>query len=436
LLLGGGRASVDRDPPSLRAALDRGDARDAVTIVVTTSAVPVNPDTAFIQDVMASYTAHEPALVYCRKIVVCDKEYVRKKDDYRAGRVTEEAASAYNEYKRRLELLCEVAKEDATHPFFRAEVLVLEERHGFGPAVRRALTLVKTPYVMVVQHDRRAVQPFALCDILKGLESFRMRHVNYVCLGTRATWNNALRALSEFNLDMRDHMIELAPGSDWRIVPLPFWYDSTHVCRTSFYRDMAMRPHIVSVNPLLRWRWKTGEFIEDKLGQILRRQVKKYGLSALLRFGTFLLTHKNDESMLYDKSVRCGTRNEAYYDKHFFQYQNQTSSELKTIASFSESDAQNNVLRPSEADTSDEISGSDDEEDATTLLPRPPPEARQIDSTLVGRVKGRDVCKHYGSWTAERKLHVVVVHVNQRKVQTISKIYQASPSSNTQALGS
>ena len=46
------------------------------------------------------------------------------------------------------------------------EVLVLDEWHGFSFAVKAALDLVSTPYVLVVQHDHVFVRAWPLASIL------------------------------------------------------------------------------------------------------------------------------------------------------------------------------------------------------------------------------------------------------------------------------
>ena len=71
------------------------------------------------------------------------------------GRCTPEA------YERYAVFIANVRREaaDPEHALFGCEVLALGERHGFGLAVKRALEVVLTPYIMVVHHDQRFLRP-------------------------------------------------------------------------------------------------------------------------------------------------------------------------------------------------------------------------------------------------------------------------------------
>jgi len=56
----------------------------------------------------------------------------------------------YVEYKRRLGALCAAGEGS----FANSELLELDERQGFGFAVKAALPLVRTPLVLVIQARR------------------------------------------------------------------------------------------------------------------------------------------------------------------------------------------------------------------------------------------------------------------------------------------
>ena len=159
--------------------------RDSLTVVVTSSPVPSNPCTAMLTQVVASL-GQADGLAGCRKVIVCDLPLVRElgclpspasehrpppativnPPDCRAqvaeksggrvrGRCTPEA------YERYAVFIANVRREaaDPEHALFGCEVLALGERHGFGLAVKRALEVVLTPYIMVVHHDQRFLRP-------------------------------------------------------------------------------------------------------------------------------------------------------------------------------------------------------------------------------------------------------------------------------------
>mmetsp|Transcript_6837 Transcript_6837/g.10826 ORF Transcript_6837/g.10826 Transcript_6837/m.10826 type:complete len:285 (+) Transcript_6837:87-941(+) len=257
---------------------EQNEVANQITMIVTTSVGPTNPLTVFLEKLMSSYVQHQPELRRCRKIIVCDGENIIDGERYKAvhfrrGVVSEAASARYREYIRNIDELCGQAGDDETNPFFNCSTLCLEKRHGFALAVGRALDITKTPYVLVIQHDRSLRKSFGLARILKSLDSFAFRKVNYVLLGTGTTFNSASKMMGTYKVDVRDSVIKI-PNTEMLIVPLVFWYDSTHVCRTSFYRDFALGSHHTNKSGRITWwKWRTGDFIEDKLGQIMMRRV-------------------------------------------------------------------------------------------------------------------------------------------------------------------
>jgi hypothetical protein len=386
-------APIAAEPVTLMAELRAGCVASAVTLVFTTSAVPTNPETMFFESVLKSYTSFEPCLLGAVKLIVCDHEQVQEANDYRIGKVTAECASKYHEYKARLASLCAGGANDPASPFHRARVVELPKRHGYGRAVRFALSLVSTPYVIVVQHDRELRASFGLCALLRGLQTFALRHVNYVALGTRATWNTGHRALCDFNVDVRDYAIEVEGLDPRLIVPLPFWYDTTHLCRTTFYRDFAMREQAVDIQGKIPiWKWRTGEFIEDKIGQLLRLQFREHGLKAHTRFGTYLLVHKADKALCFTPSPSLSRHSKDWYAR--FEH-----ADWQPPAAEHEQDEQHSR-------------GADSDEDEDKAAQR-------------GRLPAIGVFGNPNNVTdADVRRHVLITHLNQRKLRTVFKVHR------------
>lgn len=287
---------------------------ELLTLVVTTNPSPTNPLTFFIEDVIGSYLEHEPEMKACQKIIVCDGINLRTKgndDEFRIGRVSHEAASKYESYVSALESLS--AKQG--HPLEGALILRMDRRRGFALALREAIQLVKTPYVMVVQHDRLALKPFFLRPILESMESFPFRFVNYVCLGTSNTYKFPAQSVERSKIDVRDYAMRI-PGTNAKVVPLTFWFDSTHICRVDFYKQFCFQRQVRELNPFRSWYWKTGDFVEDKLGQLLHMRVKAGGITEFNCFGSYLLVFDDDGTLVYPGS-RCSKYGINHYiDKH------------------------------------------------------------------------------------------------------------------------
>ena len=82
--------------------------------------------------------------------------------------------------------------------------------------------------------------------------------------------------------------IDIVPlaRADMSLLPLLFFFDSTHVARTSWYREFVFGDHVTSRGA---FRLRRGEFIEDKLGQAELNDIKQHGMAAHAKYGTFLL---------------------------------------------------------------------------------------------------------------------------------------------------
>ena len=253
-----------------------------VTIVITTSACPVHPSTDLLDELAASIRKFAVQLVYCRKIVVCDGYLVRdKKSKFRSGRITNESAGAYEEYKTRL-------KQRFAEPLYvqeRYEVHELAEHNGFGFAVKASLPLVRTPLIMVIQHDRSFCRSASfLQDIVQTMvHEGEDGRIGYVLLPTTSTQKYISRSLTKFHMNGISSITEadiarlaIPVGTDPIgishstgyapmtaapcLLPCFRWFDSTHVAFSQFYRDFVFDADMNLV--------KKGGFIEDKLGQV------------------------------------------------------------------------------------------------------------------------------------------------------------------------
>lgn len=220
----------------------------------------------------------------------------------------------------------------------------LEERHGYGFALRHALRHeVKTPYVCVIQHDRTFMR---ITPIQEVVQSMRVSegNVKYVGMNMRSNLcyrdiftskygGSALNELLEmvitppelvldaknygplgvtvkdmliFQRDlekMEKNLMTLAqtyrgtiqgtshsnsPEFEEKgkhqlsLTPTMFWYDNTHICETSHYRDFIFDPKYKMV--------ARGGFVEDKLSPVITRSIERLGLKeGHSRFGCYLL---------------------------------------------------------------------------------------------------------------------------------------------------
>lgn len=243
-----------------------------LTILITTSPLPMNPSLGLLEFVLRSMS-RVPGLMETKKVIVCDGCKVRTRFGggaseslWRAGQVTKEALVKYEEYIEALRERVEHAPADDC--FHNTEVLVLDERQGFGFAVKEGLKAVQTRFTMVVQHDRN-FKDAEMPDI-PGLLDVMREHgdsVKCVCLACAPLLDYVHRMKSRFQADVSPMTCRLKNGD--RLVPMLQWLDSTHVADTEWYRSFVFDP--------ARKLVKKGGFIEDKFGQEQVKQLRDKG---------------------------------------------------------------------------------------------------------------------------------------------------------------
>jgi len=244
---------------------------ERLTVILCTSPVRTNPSTALIEETVGSLRHHAAALGKCPTLIICDGYKIRPEARYRSGQVTVEGGEKYEDFLRRLEALR------------FGKIVRCPERLGFGFALKRALSYVRTPYVIVVQHDRNLVRAVDVEALVKALES-NSTWLKYLGLPTSTTLRYRHFVLSKYGIRVEPRRI----GPDMDVVPLLQWYDSTHICSTAHYRDFVYRGDLV----------KKGGFVEDKLGQIQLADIRAHGLPAHDAYATFVLDDGVDEPIV------------------------------------------------------------------------------------------------------------------------------------------
>lgn len=259
------------------------DTASLCTIITTTSPTPSNPSVELIGETLQSL-GEIAELLECRNILVCDGYRAGDVSKYRSGVVTDEGARAYEEYVETLERLA----QEAPQPHWRhVQILRLQDRHGFGYAVRAALKLVETPFVCVLQHDRSFMRPFAS---VRSLLAAMQNDQRLKMVGLPTTSNDPsryekfavtkLQRLQVKHLPFESLIVAPLECPGLRLIPLIMWHDSTHFASTAYYRSFVFgERNLVS----------KGGFIEDKLGQQQGVDLRTVGWSSHAEYGTWLL---------------------------------------------------------------------------------------------------------------------------------------------------
>jgi hypothetical protein len=194
-----------------------------LTIIVTTSPIRSHPSTQLLEHTFDTFHFAGDEFAYeCTKIIVCDgcrvvadenrstndttsryqqqqrqrkitRKYSNVKQNLRNGIATIDQAKNYIEFKSRLRKLCDEANVSTTdhptkNPFRNTRVVELEERHGYGFALRHALyhCCVDTPYVCVIQHDRTFMRPTPVAEVVLAMRNDPEQRIKYVGLTMRS----------------------------------------------------------------------------------------------------------------------------------------------------------------------------------------------------------------------------------------------------------
>ena len=239
------------------------------TVVVTTSPVRSHPAARVLEETLASLRAFAKGLEGAPLVLVCDGYKVGPRARHRAGVIEPEEEARYAEYRARLAILARTPGSVVCG----AELLCLPCKHGFPMALRRGLQHVRTPFVLVVQHDRTFVRPTNVRPVLRAMTTDpRLRYVGFP---TSTTLNHA-RHVQHYNIRLK---MEDVQGASF--LPLVQWYDSTHLACTDHYLRFVF-------GKARRVNFSRNGFVEDRLGQAQLDDIRKGGMAAHAEYGTWL----------------------------------------------------------------------------------------------------------------------------------------------------
>jgi hypothetical protein len=157
-------------------------------------------------------------------VIVCDGCTVKpalNEPKPRKGIATVEAYEAYQEYIRTLQTRYEHDN--------RTEILCLPDRGGFSYAVKAGLELVRTPFVLVVQHDNTFTRAVDLEACVRILRRYPEKVKKIDLMSTTCE--------SYVTTTQGRHHIKVEPETidDLSLVPMVYWYDKTHICSVEYY---------------------------------------------------------------------------------------------------------------------------------------------------------------------------------------------------------
>jgi len=258
------------------------DLNTVLTIVIVTSPVISNPSTEMLDRLVASLLRHLPGAAECKLVVACDGYSVGAHDPGRRnfGVVSAEQASDYEAFKARLRGR-------------RWRGAVVEEAaawRGFALSLQSAIEMhVHTPLVMVCPHDYEflhSVDMPRVCGVLLGRPcqgrpladpghtsagqdqgtpvSPRVNYIGF-CAGKQVK-RSLPKAKQGYPDDTGTVMID-----GLQLSPVLAWKENPHVATVDAYRELVF-------DAVPGSGFRVGEFIEDRLGNWMRRMIKEKGM--------------------------------------------------------------------------------------------------------------------------------------------------------------
>ncbi|TPX69463.1 hypothetical protein SpCBS45565_g02385 [Spizellomyces sp. 'palustris'] len=278
-----------------------------LTLVLTTSPSPHHPSTHLLTTVLESLLP-SAQLASCDLIVTFDgyNTPLHPTPNLKQGRLNSDLVETYGAYVRDAKEWLSARwalenKRDGTTYTIRHETvsistgatttasvfttLLTSTQHtpltliqasthlGFALSIRTALAYVKTPYMMVLQHDWAFTSPIPVQDIIQTMET--NPEINYVgFISPRiveyARKKGQGKGLPSAIIHDKSYKVPLAR--------LFFWFDKNHIACTEYYRTRIFT----------KGYFQRGDFIEDTFGHVQLNDVKKRGLEGHGDYGTYL----------------------------------------------------------------------------------------------------------------------------------------------------
>lgn len=278
-----------------------------LTIIITTSPTRVHPSTRILDEVIDSFKNLD-GLDDCRKIIVCDGYITKDLESIKnitgklkSGIVSEDIALGYEDY------IINIQNQIINNIYTKTELVKRDAHYGFAENVKYVIdNHVKTPYVMVVQHDHMFIRKinYHVSDLIECMEK---KTVNYLGFSMSSDINHFTQSYQDkqFNLfyedlEMRFECRLKEKSEDYftnslkynmlntglPLMNLTFWYDKMHICRTDYYKQIFDIYHFDYCNKKFI---KIKSFIEDTFGQIVKSDIKRHGYTAFEKYKCYLL---------------------------------------------------------------------------------------------------------------------------------------------------
>lgn len=265
-----------------------------LTVIVQTSPVPSHPSTALLQALFRSFNEHVNGIRECRIIIVADgfEEEGKGDGNLKRGKVPLDVAQRYRIFLKRIEesIINAPFGGSCIQKDGSVQLVILSKRHGSAKAINHVLkTMVETPFVMICQHDNFFIADTPSLDSIMSVMS-RNPWMKALHFTATATMNYVEKARKRYGIELEPRSV-VQDVHRFTLIPLVFWFGRTHIGRTDYYRDFVLNRRI-----------KTGDHLEELLGELQLNDIRKNGMVVHDVYGNFVLDQA--EQVLYHLSGR------------------------------------------------------------------------------------------------------------------------------------
>lgn len=189
------------------------------SFVIVSSPAPVHPKTTLIDEVIGSFSLVKDCDA-ASIIIVLDGYQICDYNRTKVGRVTRDLALRYEQYYENL-------KQSFTGPRFtivKSEGLSI----GFAMCVKLGLSLCKTDFAFIIQHDRLFIKNIDCIDRLVNIMEEK-EHIRYIGFPTCINSNHDTVITQRYGLTSLIStcrvLLEESTTQSTYLLPLIFWYD-------------------------------------------------------------------------------------------------------------------------------------------------------------------------------------------------------------------
>lgn len=186
---------------------------DQLTVIMPTSPIPSNPDTAIIEETIESIRAHK-ALENVEILIVADG--VRPQQ-------MEQRKRKYDEYLQRL-------LHKANYEWNNVLPIVLKSWGHQANATRAALEKVRTPFILFMEHDTPLLGEFPWEDLMHAARSERVNMIRF--------YHEAVLQREHFHMMKGFKTPEIEIVGNVPMLQTFQWSQRPHIAQTIFYKDL------------------------------------------------------------------------------------------------------------------------------------------------------------------------------------------------------